>query len=110
MQAEDYNATQEDALLDGDYNLLPYPSMPFAYTQPSRLAALSTLFGLEAPPAARASVLELGCASGGNIIPLAARFPNAYFIGIDRSERHIDQGDDALRLLVLATSSSAWEI
>ena len=75
-----------------DYDLLPYPSMPFAYTQPSRLAALSALFGLKAPPAEMASVLELGCASGGNIIPLAARFPNAYFIGTDISERHINQG------------------
>lgn len=102
MQAEDYNATQEDALLDGDYNLLPYPSMPFAYTQPSRLAALSALFDLEAPPAARASVLELGCASGGNIIPLAAKFPNAYFIGIDRSERHIDQGRRRIAALGLS--------
>jgi SAM-dependent methyltransferase len=75
-----------------DYDLLPYPSMPFAYTQPSRLAALSTLFGLQAPAAETACVLELGCAAGGNIIPLAARFPNARFIGIDISQRHIKQG------------------
>jgi len=88
MQVGDTEAT----LVNRDYNLLPYPSMPFAYTQPSRLAALSALFGIEAPSATEASVLELGCASGGNIIPLAARFPNAHFVGMNLSERHISQG------------------
>ena len=75
-----------------DYDLLPYPSMPIAYTQPAHLAALAVLFGLEPPPVSRARVLELGCASGGNIIPLAARFPDAGFLGIDLSHRHIADG------------------
>jgi len=75
-----------------DYDSLPYPSMPMAYTQPAHLAALATLFGLQAPLADRARVLELGCAAGGNIIPLAARFPDAAFLGIDLSQRHVDDG------------------
>jgi methyltransferase-like protein/ubiquinone/menaquinone biosynthesis C-methylase UbiE len=95
MEVEDTHAT----LVNRDYNLLPYPSMPFAYTQPSRLAALSALFGIEAPSATEASVLELGCASGGNIIPLAARFPNARFVGMDLSERHISQGRQRIAAL-----------
>ena len=76
--------------------------MPFAYTQPGRLAALSTLFGLQAPPADRARVLELGCASGGNIIALAARFPNSHFTGIDISGRHIDEGQKRIAALGLS--------
>ena len=76
----------------GDYNLLPYPSMPFAYTQPGHLAALTALFGFAAPAPDRARVLELGCASGGNIIPLAARWPNAHFLGIDLTKRHVEHG------------------
>jgi len=84
-----------------DYDLLPYPSMPFAYTQPSRLAALSTLFGLQAPAAETACVLELGCAAGGNIIPLATRFPHARFTGIDISQRHIKQGLQRIEALGL---------
>jgi methyltransferase-like protein/trans-aconitate methyltransferase len=76
----------------GDYEVLPYPSMPFAYSQPSHLAALAALLGFDAPSAKEARVLELGCASGGNIIPLAKRFPNASFLGIDLSQRHIDVG------------------
>lgn len=84
-----------------DYDELPYPSMPFAFTQPSRLAALATLHGLDAPDPERASVLELGCASGGNIIPIAARHPEARFLGIDLSQRHIADGARKARALGL---------
>jgi SAM-dependent methyltransferase len=82
----------DNAAPGGDYNLLPYLSLPIAYTQPAHLAALAALFGLDAPAAQGAQVLELGCASGGNIIPLAARFPRAHFVGIDLAPRHIDEG------------------
>ncbi|MFC0588211.1 methyltransferase regulatory domain-containing protein [Novosphingobium aquiterrae] len=76
----------------GHYETVPYDSMPFAHTQPANLAALATLFGLTPPPVKTARVLELGCASGGNIIPLAARFPEAQFTGIDLSARHVALG------------------
>jgi methyltransferase-like protein/trans-aconitate methyltransferase len=103
MRVDDHNASAHDgAPPGGDYNLLPYPSMPIAYTQPARLAALTALFGLTAPAADRARVLELGCASGGNIIPLAARFPSAHFVGIDLSQRHIDDGWRRIAALGLA--------
>ncbi|MEQ1864555.1 MAG: class I SAM-dependent methyltransferase [Micropepsaceae bacterium] len=75
-----------------NYDQMPYPSMPFAYTQPAHLAAMVQMFGLEAPRIANARVLELGCARGGNIIPLAARFPHLTFLGIDLSQRHVDEG------------------
>ena len=73
-----------------DYDQLPYASMPYAHTQPARLAALAALHGLEAPTAQSARVLELGCAAGGNIIPLALRFPDARFLGIDLARRHVE--------------------
>jgi SAM-dependent methyltransferase len=75
-----------------DYNQLPYPSMPITASPPARLAALATLFGIDPPDVGNARVLELGCAAGGNIIPLAARFPRATFRGIDLSRRQIDDG------------------
>jgi SAM-dependent methyltransferase len=84
-----------------DYEALPYPSMPFAYTQPARLAALTELFGLTAPDAREARVLELGCASGGNIVPLAARYRRARFLGVDLSQRHIEDGRARIRALAL---------
>jgi SAM-dependent methyltransferase len=80
----------------GDYNLLPYPTMPITLSQPLHMAATAALFGIDPPAVERARVLELGCASGGNIIPLAARFPQASFSGIDLSDRHIDQGRKAI--------------
>jgi SAM-dependent methyltransferase len=75
--------------------------MPFAYTQPCHLAALAVLHGLEPPAADAANVLELGCASGGNIIPLAARFPKARFLGIDLAQRHVDDGRQRIGALKL---------
>ncbi len=76
----------------GDYDQLPYISMPVAYSQPTLLAALAALHDLRSPAADAARVLEIGCASGGNIIPLAARFPRSRFLGIDLSATHIDIG------------------
>jgi SAM-dependent methyltransferase len=85
-------AVQIDADAGSDYDVLPYPSMPITHTQPAHLAALAALFGTTAPAVERARVLELGCAAGGNIVPLAARFPHASFTGIDLSQRHIADG------------------
>ena len=79
--------------------------MPVTLSQPQHLAALATLFGLDPPDVDRASVLELGCASAGNIIPLAARFPRASFRGIDLSQRHIDEGHQRIVELALENIS-----
>ena len=84
------------------FDTLPYPSLPLSYTQPARLAALAQIHGVMAPPAANARVLELGCAAGGNIIPLAARFPKAEFVGVDLSTRHIADGQHRIAALGLA--------
>ena len=76
-----------------DYDNLPYLSLPIAFTQPTHLAALATLHGLAAcPDPERAHVLELGCASGGNLLPMAARWPNSRFLGVDLSARQIADG------------------
>ena len=79
-----------DQLPGGEFNAVPYDSNAFALTEPAHVAAVARLFGLRAPEVARARVLELGCASGGNIIPLAARWPEARFAGIDLSVRHVE--------------------
>lgn len=85
-----------------DYEALPYSSMPFPQTQPSHLAALAALHARPAAPPATARVLELGCASGGNLIPLAARFPDAVFEGVDLSARHAAEGASLIDALGLA--------
>ena len=91
----------EQAQTNTDYEELPYRSVPFGVTEPARLAALGTLFGLEPAAPSQARVLELGCASGGNILPLAMRYPEARFTGIDLSDRHIRDGQAKLEALGL---------
>jgi len=83
------------------YDLLPYQSKAFAQSQPSRLGAIARLFGLEAAPLATARVLELGCASGGNIIPLALRYPDAAFIGVDLARTQVAAGRSRIAKLGL---------
>ncbi len=71
------------------YDEVPFPSQPLTLSLPDRLAAVGRLFGLQAPPAEQCRVLELGCATGGNIIPMAERFPESQFVGIDYSQAQL---------------------
>lgn len=80
---------------------VPYVSLPYPLTHPSRLAAAVALHGAPAPPPATSRVLEIGCASGGNIVPLAERFPNASFVGIDLAQRHVDMANARIARLGL---------
>ena len=84
------------------YDALPYRSLPYEQTQPARMAANAILFGATPPAIETARVLELGCASGGNLIPLAVRFPDSTFIGVDLSQRQIHQGHQQIQLLELS--------
>jgi cyclopropane fatty-acyl-phospholipid synthase-like methyltransferase len=83
------------------YDAVPYQSFPFPQTEPGRLAAVAQVLGLKPPPVERASVLELGCASGGNLIPMPVRHPGARFLGIDASALQIDEGRARVTSLAL---------
>ena len=72
------------------YEQLPYPGRPYAAATPERLEVIGKLFGLDVAPASQARVLELGCGSGGHLIPCAARNPSSRFVGIDGAEAHIE--------------------
>ena len=74
------------------YDIFPYESVAFPQTHPANMAVLGRLFGLRTADPARCRVLELGCASGGNLIPLAWHLPNALFLGIDLSGHQIEEG------------------
>jgi len=83
------------------YDSIPYPSHCYQQSSPASLSAIANLFGLSPVKPEKARVLEIGCASGGNIIPLASRFSNARFLGVDLSEKQIEVGQqrvDALNL------------
>src|SRR5262245_14549100 len=79
------------------YDEVPYESHPYGQTHPSRLATIATLFGLTPPPVAKCRVLELGCASGGNIVPMAELLPESWFVGVDLSGRQIADGERIVR-------------
>ena len=76
------------------YDEVPYFSKPLYATHPNLLAAAGRLRGLDTPAPSRCRVLELGCAGGGNLIPMAAALPESQFVGIDLSERQIAEGQE----------------
>ncbi len=78
------------------YDELQYESYSYSLTNPAHLATVGTLFGLKPQDHKKSRVLELGCASGGNIIPLACNFPKSEFIGIDLSQKQIDHGQQLI--------------
>lgn len=74
---------------ENEYDRLPYPSATFPQTSPERLSTIATLYGVDAPPTDRCSVLELGCGDGTNLLAQAYAFPGSSFHGIDLSQTHI---------------------
>lgn len=74
------------------YDTVPYDSHSFPTTSPDHLETVAHLFGLSTPRVATSRVLELGCASGGNILPLALRYPESRVVGIDLSPVQIEAG------------------
>jgi methyltransferase-like protein/cyclopropane fatty-acyl-phospholipid synthase-like methyltransferase len=78
------------------YDSVPYPAASFPQTHPNRLAGIATLFGVDSPLPSAARVLELGCADGANLLPMAEALPGATFLGIDYSGKQIEAGRQML--------------
>lgn len=74
------------------YDELPYDSLPLPETQPDFLAAVAHVHGFDAPDPRRARILELGCAQGGNLIPLAWRWPESECVGVELSRAQAESG------------------
>ncbi|MBE7637861.1 methyltransferase domain-containing protein [Sneathiella sp. P13V-1] len=75
------------------YDDIPYPSYGYPQATPSAMSAIGQVFSLSPAGIEKATVLEIGCASGGNIIPLAVQYPDATFVGVDLSENQIAQAN-----------------
>ena len=67
------------------YDRVPFRSGSVANADCRRLELIARLFGLTAAPCAHARILELGCGSAANLIPLALEYPGSHFIGCDLS-------------------------
>jgi SAM-dependent methyltransferase len=83
------------------YDSLFYESICFPETHPETLAVLGRLMGLAAAEPATCRVLELGCATGGNLIPMAEGLPGARFLGIDLSGPQVEAGNRLIARLGL---------
>jgi SAM-dependent methyltransferase len=83
------------------YDALPYQDLPLPRTRPAHLAAIGQLFGMDCPDPARARVLEVGCASGGNLIPLAYYAPGGRYVGVDLSPSQIARGQTLIEAVGL---------
>jgi SAM-dependent methyltransferase len=75
--------------LQASYDQIPYDSRPIPASHIELLAVEAMLAGLPFAPIERCRVLELGCASGGNLLPMADEFPASQFLGIDLSGQQI---------------------
>lgn len=85
-----------------DYEDILYDNNPFSMTHPDHLHTLGALFGMRPAPIERCRVLELGCGLGGNLVPLAALFPESTFVGIDLSKAQIAAAEADARSMGLA--------
>jgi methyltransferase-like protein/SAM-dependent methyltransferase len=94
-------ALREGPEVKSSYDEIPYESRPLPQSHPDRLATLGRLFGISPAPVTRCRVLELGCASGGNLIPMAYHLPESEFVGVDLSGRQVATGHEAIEDLGL---------
>lgn len=83
------------------YDEVPYVSLPFRHTHPDRMSVMGSILGMTPAPIERSRVLEIGCASGGNLIPMAVALPESEFLGIDLSERQVAEGQEVVEKLGL---------
>ena len=85
-----------------NYDAIAYDALPHPVTHPDHVAAVVSMFGLDAPPVATARVLEVGCNDGANLLPMAARLPDASFTGCDIAPGAIRRARDATAALALS--------
>lgn len=76
--------------LERAYDEDPYPDFAFWFTHPDHLGMMARLMGVPTCDTERARVLEIGCAVGGNLIPMASSAPGARFVGVDLSGVQIE--------------------
>ncbi len=93
-------------IVKSSYDELPYPAMVFPQSHPNRLATVAALHGMDPapPPLEACRVLELGCATGGNLIPMALEMPGAHLLGIELSAAQAEAGQAAIASLGLTNA------
>jgi SAM-dependent methyltransferase len=90
-----------DDELKRSYDEAPYPGRPYPFAHPDALATAAFLGGRTPAPVENCRVLELGCGTGGNLLPMALTLPRSRFLGLDLSPRQIAAGEAQRRALGL---------
>ncbi|WP_455202963.1 methyltransferase regulatory domain-containing protein [Kaarinaea lacus] len=85
-----------------DYDEIPYADCPIVESHPDHLSTIGKLFGLDCAPPNDCKVLELGCASGGNLIPMAFYWPQSQFVGVELSQHQAASGQQIIEQLQLS--------
>lgn len=83
------------------YDEIPYPSDAYQQSHPDRLETLAKLFGMAPADIRGCRVLELACADGSNLVPMACALPESRFVGIDLSRRQVEAGQEVVAALRL---------
>lgn len=82
------------------------PPLAIALAHPARLRALAARHGLTPPGLPPAfGLLELGCGEGANLLPLAARFEQARFVGVERDPEALGRARSVVERCELANVS-----
>jgi len=100
MHSGDSANSETEIWRDGSlvaYDRVPYGSDPIPQSHPDRAATVARMLGVTPPPVETARILELGCASGGNLLPMAEQLPGATLVGIDGSRRQIEAAEQLRR-------------
>ena len=77
------------------YESLPYPETVHAATHPRRVAAAGLLAGVNPPEPSAASILEIGCGCGTNLIAVARTLPKSRCLGIDLAHSHVEKARES---------------
>ena len=94
--------------MENTYDKVPYLDLSYVHTHPDRLATLGTLLGMSPQPVTNCRVLEIGCAAGGNLIPMAYDLPQSEFVGLDYSARQIEEGQAWVAALGITNLTLVW--
>ncbi|MCA9606834.1 MAG: methyltransferase domain-containing protein [Myxococcales bacterium] len=77
------------------YDEVPYGGQTVPLAHPERLAIAALKRGLSPAPPDRCRILELGCAEGGNVVPIAFHLDGCEVVGIDGSAVQIERAMEA---------------
>ncbi len=86
-----------EKLKDINYDDLPYDNKPDLRTHISAIAGVAKVFELKTVAVSEARVLEIGCAWGANLIPMAESFPKSEFVGVDLSKKQVEMAEATLK-------------